>query len=311
MLVSVIVCTYDTDNCQNLLEAVASLLGQTYPEVEIIIVVDDNETLYREITVTYNTQGNVRVIVSGEGTGVSEARNSGIKAAQGDVVAFLDDDAVADRKWMESMVDIYQKTDAMALAGKILPIWLGKKPDYLPEELYWLVGLTYQGFARGGVAEVRNALGPNMSFRQEVFAKVGLFSVHFGFTRQGIPYRQGEEAEFALRMRGKLGKGVIYNPGLVVYHKVPTAKTRRRVLLKRAFYQGYAKARLKRLGSAPEPLATERVYFKDLLFKYIPDRMKGIFQVSHPVTAIKQLFVLLAAILAVELGFIYGQFQKS
>ena len=68
---------------------------------------------------------------------------------------------------------------------------------------------------------------------------------------------QGEEPELALRMKIKLGKGVIYNPELVVYHKVPESKTRLRILLRRAFYQGYSKALLQKLSPSPKPLATE------------------------------------------------------
>ncbi|GAF70123.1 unnamed protein product [marine sediment metagenome] len=207
---------------------------------------------------------------------------------------------------MESLVGTYQKTDAIAVGGKILPTWLSKKPDYLPQELYWLVGLTYEGFVTEGVTEVRNALGPNMSFRCEVFKKVGLFSEAFGFARKRTSYLQGEEAELALRMKGKLGKGVIYSPESVVYHKVPASKTRLGMLLRRAFYQGYTKARLKRLSPSHKPLAVEQFYLKDLLFKYIPNRIKRIFLMSHLVVETKQLVVLFASILAVGLGFIYG-----
>ena len=141
-----------------------------------------------------------------------------------------------------------------------MPIWLTKKPDYLPEELYWLVGSTYEGFAKEGVTHVRNALGTNMSFKREVFEKVGSFNQDLGFGRKGAPYIQGEEPEFALRMQNTLGKGVIYNPNLIVYHKVPEWKTRLRILLRRAFYQGYSKALLKKLSRSPKPLAPEESY---------------------------------------------------
>jgi len=310
MLISVIVCIYDTNNYQNLLEAVNSLLNQTYQELEIIIVVDGNEQLRKRIATAYATQGNIQVLASEESMGISGARNIGIRKAQGDVIAFLDDDAVADRRWIECLADTYQKTDAIAVGGKILPMWLSKKTNCLPEELYWLVGLTYEGFAGEDVTEVRNPLGPNMSFRREVFEKVGLFSEAFGFDRKQNLYLQGEEAELALRMKNKLGRGVIYDPGLIVYHKVPVSKTRLGIMLKRAFYQGYTKARLKRLSPFPKPLATEESYLKDLLLRYIPKRIKRVFLMSTPVTEMKQLLVLFASISAVGLGFIYGYFKS-
>lgn len=311
MFVSVIVCTYRSDNFENVLDVVASLLNQTYRKTEIIIVVDGNERLREKLATTYNTHDNIQVVASEESIGVSGARNLGIRRARGDILAFIDDDAIAEKKWIESLVNTYQKSDAIAVGGTVLPIWLAKKPDYLPEELYWLVGLTYQGFGKEGVTEVRNALGANMSFKREVFEKVGSFSQDFGFARKGASYIQGEEPEFALRMKNKFGKGFLYNPELVVYHKVSKQKTRLRILLKRAFYQGYSKALLKRLSPSPKPLATEGSYLKDLLFKYIPRRIRRVFLWFEPLAEMKQLLVLLVTILAVGLGFIYGQLRSS
>ncbi len=311
MFVSVITCTYNTDNYPNILDTVASLLNQTYPDIEIIIVVDGNERLREKIAMTYDTKGNIQVIASEENKGVAGSRNLGITQARGDIIAFLDDDSVTDKRWIEDLVDTYQKRDAIAVGGGILPIWLSKKPDYLPEELYWLVGLTYKGFAKEGVTEVRNAFGSNMSFKREVFEKVGSFNQCFGFARKGTSYIQGDEPEFALRMQNTLGKGVTYNPNLIVYHKIPEWKTKLRILLKRAFYQGYSKALLKKLSHSPKPLAPEESYLKDLLLKYIPRRIRRIFLWHDPLVEMKQLLVLLISILAVGLGFVDGHLRSS
>ncbi len=311
MFVSVIVCTYRSDNFENVLDVVASLLNQTYRKTEIIIVVDGNEQLREKLATTYNTHDNIQVVASEESIGVSGARNLGIKRARGDILAFIDDDAIAEKKWIESLVNTYQKSDAIAVGGTVLPIWLAKKPDYLPEELYWLVGLTYEGFAKEGVTEVRNALGPNMSFKKEVFEKLDLFNENFGFTKKGSSYIQAEEPEFALRMKNKFGKGFIYNPELVVYHKVSKQKTRLRILLRRAFYQGYSKALLKKLSHSPRPLTPEESYLKNLLLRYIPRRIRRVFLWLEPLAEMKRLLVLLVTILAVGLGFIYGQLIGS
>lgn len=136
----------------------------------------------------------------------------------------------------------------------------------------------------------------------EVFEKVGLFNEKLGFAQRGTSYMQGEEAEFTLRMKRILSKGVIYNPEAIVYHKIPPSKTRPRTLLRRAFYQGCSKATLKRLSPSPEALATEESYLKDLLFKSIPRRMKG--------AEIKKLSFLVAAIISVGLGFVYGYWRR-
>jgi len=305
MFVSIVVCTHSLDNLQNLVDAVDSLLNQTHKEMEVIVVVDGNRELYERIVKVYDAQGNVKIMVTEESLGAFGAGNVGVKAARGDVIAFLDDDAVGEKRWIGNLVDIYEKSDAISVGGKILPIWLSKKPDYFPEELGWLVGITHEGFAEEKVAEVRNTFGPNMSFRREVFEKIGLLNEKLGFAKGGTTYMQGAEPEFALRMKNKLGQGVIYNPEAIVYHKIPPSKTRPRILLRRAFYQGYSKALMKRRSPSPEALATEESYLKDLLFKYIPRRIKGIFS-SNSIKEIKQLSFLATVIISVGLGFLYG-----
>jgi GT2 family glycosyltransferase len=309
MFVSIVVCTHSLDNFQNLIDAVDSLMNQTHKEIEIIIVVDGNKELYGRIAKIYDTQGNVKIMLTEESLGAFGAGNVGVKAAQGDVIAFLDDDAVGEKRWIESIVDIYEKSDAISVGGKILPIWLSKKPDYFPEELGWLVGITHEGFADEKVAEVRNTFGPNMSFRGEVFEKIGLLNEKLGFAKRRTTIMQGAEPEFALRMKNELGKGVIYNPDAVVYHKIPPSKTRPRTLLRRAFYQGYSKALMRRRSPSHETLATEQSYLKDLLFIYIPRRVKAIFS-SNSVKEMKQLSFLAITIISVGLGFVYGYVKR-
>jgi GT2 family glycosyltransferase len=310
MFVSIIVCTHHLDNFQNLSDAVESLLNQTHEEIEIVIVVDGNQELYDKIMDVYSAHGNIKIMVTGESLGAFGAGNVGVKAAKGDIIAFLDDDAVGDRRWIEHLFEIYNKSDAISVGGKILPIWLTKKPDYFPDELGWLVGITHEGFAKEIMHEVRNTFGPNMSFRREVFERIGFLNEKLGFAKGGTTYMQGAESEFALRMKNKLGKGVIYNPEAIVYHKIPPSKTRPGVLLRRAFYQGYSKALMKKHSPSPETLATEGSYLNDLLFTYIPKRIKGIFSTSNSVKGIKQLSFLIAAIISVGLGFVYGYLKR-
>ncbi len=307
MLVSAIVCTHSLDNYPNLVEAVDSLLSQTHTEMEVTVAVDGDAKLFEKVSTHYGGNRAVKAVLLKESVGVSGARNAGIKAAKGDIIAFIDDDAVAEKGWVENLLSTYREYDAAAVGGKVLPVWLGDKPDYLPEELYWLVGITHEGFAEEKVVEVRNTFGPNMSFKKEVFQKAGMFNENLGFARRGTSYIQAEEPELALRMRRELGKGVIYNPRAVVYHKIPPAKVRVGLLLKRAFYQGYSKALLKKLGISADSVATERSYLKALLFEYIPGRLRRFYRLPE----LKKILVLVACIGAVGLGFVYGYLKRT
>ena len=312
MLVSVIVPSYSMDNYYNLRGAIDSLLNQSYPDIEIIVVIDISKDLYSEIAKAYAKQGKMKVIYSEQSLGAAAARNVGIKNASGDILAFIDDDAIADDRWVEELVNAYKEPGVKAVGGKILPLWLPGKPEYFPEELYWLVGVTHNSFSPDRIAEVRNAFGANMSFRREVFNQVGLFNESFGFVRQRARYVQAEEVELSLRMTGKFGVGVIYNPAAIVHHKIPVTKTRLKVLVKRSFYQGYSKALLrKKMKLSRSCTRTEETYLKELLLKYIPRRIKKVFSGPSRMVEIRQISILFCCIAAVGLGFIHGHIKRT
>lgn len=311
MLVSVVVCTCSVDDYQNLVEAVDSLLEQTHREMEIVVVVDGSDELYERTVTHYSSKSNVKIALTKQTSGAFGAANVGVQMARGEIIAFMDDDAIAERRWVENLIDTYHEFDAIAVGGKILPIWRCKKPEYLIEEMYWLVGLTHKGFAEEKAIEVRNTFGPNMSFKREVFNKIGLFNEELGFARRIHSYMQGAEAEFALRMKQQLGKGVSYNPKAIVYHKISPSKVRLKMLLKRAFYQGYSKALLRRLSPSTEALAVERSYLKSLLVKHIPDRIKGLFSRSNSATEMKSLSFLVVSIFSVGIGFLCGYVKRE
>lgn len=312
MLVSIVVPSYSMDNYYNLRGAIDSLLNQSYPDIEIIVVIDMSKDLYSEIAKAYAKQDKMKVIFSEQSLGAAAARNVGIKNASGDILAFIDDDAIADERWVEELVNAYKEHDVKAVCGKILPLWLPCKPEYFPDELYWLVGVTHKGFSQDRIAEVRNAFGANMSFRREVFDQVGLFNESFGFVRQRARYIQSEEVELSLRMTGKFGVGVIYNPAAIVHHKIPVIKTRLKVLLKRSFYQGYSKALLwKKMKLSRSCTRTEETYLKELLLKYIPRRIKKVFSGPGRMTEIRKISILLYCIIAVGLGFVHGHIRRT
>jgi len=87
MLVSIIIPTYNRR--EMLKEAIDSVLAQDYAEKEIIIVDDGSTDGTRDLTKEY--QGRIKYIYT-ENSGVSAARNIGIKEAKGELIAFLDSD---------------------------------------------------------------------------------------------------------------------------------------------------------------------------------------------------------------------------
>lgn len=311
MLVSIVIPSYRMENCANLVDAVDSLLRQSYADIEVVVVIHTDQHLHEEIARVYAGRANVKIIFNGQSLGASAARNVGIRVAKGDILAFLDDDAVADERWVENLVGSYQEFKAMAVGGKVLPAWLPGKPDCFPDELYWLVGATHRGFAEDAVVEVRNVFASNMSFKREVFEQVGLFNESLGFADRGKRYVQGSEAEFGLRMTSRLGERVIYNPQAVVSHKIPVSKARIGLLLKRSFYQGYSKVLLRRMAPCPNAMSIEKAHLKDLAFQYIPQRVKRVLTGPYRAVEAKQLLVLVSSIVAVGLGFVWGYARRA
>src|SRR5437763_462926 len=96
--VSVIICAYTEERWYDLVAAVESIQQQTTPPCEIIVVIDHNTPLLERVQM--HLPG-VCVIENGEVQGLSGARNSGIAVARGALIAFLDDDAVAEPDWLE------------------------------------------------------------------------------------------------------------------------------------------------------------------------------------------------------------------
>jgi len=300
MKISVIISTYLHERLNDFLELSESISKQTYKDIEKIVVVDGNYELYAEIKSHMHSLGNndVKVLYNEKKSGLASSRNAGIKNASGNIVAFIDDDAVAAKDWIERLVSVYRDSNVIGVGGKILPLWMSSEPNCLPEELYWIIGATYKGFPEY-MTKVRNLFGSNMSFKREVFEKVGSFDENLG--RKGESQLQAEEAEFCIRVSRRLGK-VVYTPEAIVYHKVFSNRTRFGYIIKRAFWQGYSKAAINSRYKS-DVLSTESDYLKQLLFKFYPSAVKKL--KVQPLTTLKQVLVVSLVVVAVSSGYMY------
>ena len=300
MKVSVVVCTYSMDRYDAFREAVESVRSQTYDDVESVLVVDGNEAVFERVRSEFGDRDGIVVHCNAENRGVSYSRTRGAELASGDVVAFLDDDAVADPDWIAQLVRVYEETDAIAAGGKLVGDWLAGEPWYLPPEFRWLVGVTHPEFADPW-EEVRNTFESNISFRREVFLELGGFEPEIGPTEDR--YLHSEGAELCARMRERYGKGVIYNPEAVVEHKVFSHRVRPRWLFRRAFQQGHSKRLLETF--VDDPGGEEGAYLRELFTrrapKYVGDGVRT--RSFEPIGRLLMLFVFTAL---VGVGYLYG-----
>jgi len=306
MRVSVVLCTHTLDRYHDLLDAAESVREQTYDDVELVLVSDGSEAVTRQFERDFGDSEDVVVTELDENSGLLEARNHGAEIANGDVVAFIDDDAIADPEWVAQLVESYERQDAIAVGGKMVPEWVAGKPDFLPEEFYWLVGVTHRGFGPDGdreaAGEVRNTFGSNISVRRDVFLELGGFDSEIG-GRQGDANLQGGETELGARLRQEYGQGVWYNPKAEVAHKVFEYRTEPAWLLDRAFWQGYSKRAMEVL--LEESSGEESDFLGALLGEYVPSRLSGLLRAPsrEKGTQLLLLFVLTAM---VGTGYLYG-----
>jgi glycosyltransferase involved in cell wall biosynthesis len=221
--------------------------------------------------------------------------------ASGDVVAFIDDDAVADEVWVTRLVRAYEEENAIAAGGKMTPEWVAGKPPFLPEEFYWLVGVTHRGFA-DGAGEVRNTFGSNISFRANVFEALGGFNVDIG-GRKGDKNLQGGETELCARMREAHGQGVWYDPEAEVAHKVFEYRTELRWLLDRAFWQGYSKRAMEVLVERGS--GDEEMFLRKLVTEFIPRRISRLLR-NPSFSNVTQLITVFVITGFVGVGYIYA-----
>lgn len=302
--VSVVICTYSSRRWDALTEAVESVREQDYDgEIQVVVVVDGNEELCDAVHEAYDAESDVVIHCNDENVGASTSRNNGFEHvdADADVVAFMDDDAVATPDWLAELSEVYATTDAIAVGGRMVGEWVTEAPAYLPEEFYWLVGITPDGFAEPG-AEVRNTFASNISFRREVFEELGGFADQIG--RKDDANLQAEEPELGSRLRAEYGQGVVYHPEAVVAHKIFDYRTDPRWVIDRAFWQGYSKRAITTL-TAETSSGAESAYLRRLVTKSVPRRLKGL--VTGPsVAGVKQLVTLLVLIGVVGLGYLYG-----
>ena len=252
---SVVVCVYTQRRWEAIQAAVRSVQAQQEPVHELIVVVDHEDELLRRLEVALP---GVQVVASTGRQGLSGARNTGVAAATGDVVAFLDDDAAAEPDWSRLLLDAYASPEVIGVGGGVVPAWLAPRPAWLPEEFLWTVGCSYTGQPQGR-ARVRNGIGANLSFRRDVLEQAGRFNEDLG--RIGADAAGCEETEFSIRAGRAFPDGVILlEPAARVHHEVTPDRVTRGYFRRRCAAEGRSKAFVSGLAGPEQALSTERTY---------------------------------------------------
>jgi glucosyl-dolichyl phosphate glucuronosyltransferase len=254
--ISVVICAYTLDRWEDLCEAVQSVRNQVRPFHEIIVVVDHNSGLLQRAMTEFP---DLLVVANREARGLSGGRNTGVAISNGSLVAFLDDDAVADPYWLSRLAEHCESPNVLGATARVMPLWIGERPGWLPEEFLWTVGCSYRGLPTSS-REVRNVFGCAMLVSRQIFQRAGGFTAVLG--RQGTSFLLScEETELCIRARIVIPEGrFMLEPTSVVWHKVPSSRLTWAYFRSRCYAEGVSKAYIVALFGNHDVLATERRY---------------------------------------------------
>jgi len=272
---SVVICTRSAS--AQLTDAITSVARQSMaPDSWELIVVDNTAggTALKaavddlRATVFQGRPGQLRLVVCPV-AGLSSARNAGIAEARGEVIAFIDDDAVAEPSWLSSVCEAFARHPHVGVVGGHITLRIpAPRPESLQPgwEKYWSHFVT----EHVGCTEVHDwrqfPWGANWSARREALRRVGGFRTQYG--RTGDNYWGGEEL-VAARLIQRLGYGVAIEPAAVVAHHVSPdrfSKEHVRRTLPAGYHvghlalrDGYLPAATSAIGAALVPLLTSHI----------------------------------------------------
>jgi len=238
---SVVVPTYN--RARTLALALESLLVQDLDSPYEIIVVNNNssdDTMDVIHSFERRAPGRLRFLFESM-QGVSAARNAGIGAAHGEIIAFTEDDATAHPTWLRALATTYREhPDAWAVGGRIIQKLPGGYPSWFDPisprvDMAGLLGCLDYGENTIKLEYPDAAWTGNLSVRKDVLARIGLFNTHLG--RVGSQLLCGEDFDLCVRIH-RAGGALYYNGQALVIHQVPSSRLTKRYFRERAYWQG-------------------------------------------------------------------------
>ena len=237
--VSVVVAT--RNRVEALRRCLDGLEAQTVDPCSFEVIVADNgssdgtrELVERRL----DGSGHLRYVFVGA-TGPSPARNAGMGLALGEIVAFIDDDAVASPQWLAALLDGHARwPDVAALSGRTELRFAGRRPSWLHEGLETWYSARDLG-AAPRVLEYECPWGVNVSVRTDVAREIGGFDGTLGPGAHG--WLVNEDIDFFRRVRAA-GHALGYVPDALVMHEISQTRMSRRWILRRTLAQGRSDA---------------------------------------------------------------------
>jgi glucosyl-dolichyl phosphate glucuronosyltransferase len=235
--ISVVICT--RDRRAYLESCLKALTRQTLPAQSCEIVIVDNgstDGTQQAAQAFCERHANSHYVYEGR-AGLAIARNTGVRAAKAEIVAFTDDDAEPDPTWLERLLGRFREHpgEIGVVGGEVIPVWEAKRPEWLSDRMLrpLSAGLHWGNearFLRPGewLVEV------NSAYCKAALARIGGFPEHLG--RIDNVLLSGEGVINVLIERA--GFRLFYDPAILVRHHIPKSRCSRAWFRRRSFWQG-------------------------------------------------------------------------
>ena len=266
-MVSVVICT--CNRSESLIRTLKSLRAMLVPDDlrwELLVIDNNSKDDTKQAVEDFAKTSKLGIrYVFEEKQGLSRARNSGVREAKGEIIAFTDDDVIVDEYWLANMVRGFKEHDVAAIGGRIFPVLERPKPKWVTQDLQGCWGILDYG-ERPFYLNSKNIWGANLAIRADMFRKYGGFDTSLG--RVPGKLYAGEETDFVRKLMDG-GEKLLYWPTAVVHHFVPKHRSSKKYIRRWNFDQGEMNA-IRQGGYTGRNLLGIPYYMIGQLLKNIP-----------------------------------------
>lgn len=254
-IITAVICTR---NRERFIGACIESLLRQHTELslfEILVVNNGSTDGTSAILESYAERGAIRV-VNEPVAGLSRARNTGWQMARGEYVGYIDDDAVTEPTWIESVLQVFQKVypSPSWVGGPIQLTWETARPEWVDDDLAVPLGYLHWGDTPRRLTNQERLGGGNSIFPRAVLQKLDGFDERLGRGASGL--LSGEETQLQYRIE-QAGGSLHYHPGICIHHFVSRERTEAKWFYKRYFWGGVTDYVMSRTLNGTPALANE------------------------------------------------------
>jgi GT2 family glycosyltransferase len=204
-------------------EALASIVERpARTSFEVVVIDNASEDDTADVLRRWATRDRRVRVVREEEVGASPALIAGMRAAEGSLLLFTDDDVVAEPGWVDAYAEFFGRRPQASIAGgPILPIPVGNAwPGWFSERAAPSLGIVWHEGERP-LAHGEHVWGANMAVRAELFERIGTWRPELGVRGAEHPRDPGSNQDIELQYRARdLGEDVWFCPTARIGHRV-------------------------------------------------------------------------------------------